>query len=245
MPEFKSYGKTDVGLVRKNNEDAFVAAPDLGLWVVSDGMGGEESGETASRIMVETSVEVFSESGGSADEEGRRERIQRVFAAANERILAWAEKNDVKRMGCTGEVLACVIDGSYILGHVGDSRTYRFRDGRLKQLTVDHSLVQKQIEEGLITAEEARRSPLRNVILRAVGVERNLAVDLLRGKANPGDIFLLCSDGLTGMVSDPAIEEILARPWDLARKTDELIEKAKAAGGLDNITVVLCEIQGL
>ena len=245
MVRINSYGKTDVGLVRKNNEDAFLAAPELGLWVVSDGMGGEEKGEVASKILVDTALEVFSESDGFAKEEIIRERVQQIFAQANERILTWAQNHNLSQMGCTGEVMAFSGDSGYFLGHVGDSRTYRLRGGQLRQLTNDHSLVQQQIDEGLISPEEARKSPLRNIILRAVGTERNLMIDLLRGKAVAGDVYLLCSDGLTGMVPDQRIEEILRSPLGLPRKANELIEKANAAGGVDNITVVLFEIQAL
>ena len=143
-------------------------------------------------------------------------------------------------MGCTAELMA-FSDASYILGHVGDSRTYLFRQGRLKQITQDHSLVQDQIDRGLLTPEEAKKHSLRNVILRAVGAKETLAVDLITGKVMAGDLFLLCSDGLTGMVDDPPIEETLSLSISLVQKVERLITLAKEAGGNDNITVVLCE----
>ncbi len=241
MAKIKSYGITDVGLVRKSNEDAFLAAPERGFWVVSDGMGGEDRGEMASKLFVETAQDFLS-APGSRSEGEESEIIKKTYARANERILAWAKANGVQKMGCTAEMLV-FRSPEYILGHVGDSRTYRFRGGQLKQLTHDHSLVQQQLDEGLISVEEARKSPWRNVILRAVGTEETLAVDLLRGKASAGDQYLLCSDGLTSMVGDRDIEEVLSRPTELIQKVNELIEKAKAAGGVDNITVVLCEIR--
>ncbi len=243
MAKIESFGMTDVGLVRKNNEDAFLAAPDWGFWVVSDGMGGEDRGEMASKIFVETAQDLLSAPGSRLEGEVS-ETIKKTYARANERILAWAKANGVQRMGCTAEVLV-FRSPEYILGHVGDSRTYRFRAGQLKQLTHDHSLVQQQIDEGLISFEEARKSPWRNVILRAVGTEETLAVDLLRGKASRGDLYLLCSDGLTTMVGDRDIEEVLSQPIELHQKVNHLIEKAKLAGGVDNITVVLCEIQAI
>ena len=146
-----------------------------------------------------------------------------------------------KGMGCTAELLA-FYDGGFILGHIGDSRTYRFRRGQLEQLTDDHTLVQQQVNEGLISPGNARHHPLRNVILRAVGLKKELALDVLRGKTATGDLFLLCSDGLTDMVEDDKIWEILLSDFDIHRKTEKLIEIAKAAGGHDNITVVLTAI---
>ncbi len=144
-------------------------------------------------------------------------------------------------MGCTAELLA-FYDGGFILGHIGDSRTYRFRRRQLEQLTEDHTLVQQQVNEGLISSENVRHHPLRNVILRAVGLKKELALDVLRGKTATGDLFLLCSDGLTDMVEDDQILEILLSDFDIHRKTEKLIEMAKAGGGHDNITVVLTAI---
>ena len=240
MIKINSFGKTDVGLVRENNEDALILEPELGFWAVADGMGGEEKGEVASQIFTETALEVFSGSPGRSEEEVRR-RVQKTFVLANERILKWAKKNSVERMGCTAELLTFYAS-DYLIGHVGDSRSYLFRQGELGQITRDHSWVQSQIDEGLMTPAVAQKSPFRNIILRAVGTEDSLAVDLLSGKSLPGDLYLLCSDGLTSMMDDPVIQEILARPLDLIPKVDHLIEGAKKAGGYDNITAVLCEV---
>ena len=144
-------------------------------------------------------------------------------------------------MGCTAE-LAVFYDESCVVGHVGDSRTYRFRQGELEQITRDHSWIQAQIDEGLLTPAEAQKSPFRNIILRAVGTEDSLAVDLLRGRGMPADLYLLCSDGLTSMIDDQIIQEVLSRPLSLSQKVDQLIEGANTAGGYDNITVILCEV---
>ena len=150
MLRIKSFGKTDVGRVRKNNEDAFIIRPELGLWGVADGMGGEEMGEVASRIFVDTVMELFAEWTLSSQEEAK-DRVQKTFALANERILNWAKKNQAGKMGCTADLM--VLSASdYVLGHVGDSRTYRFRSGQLKQLTRDHSLVQEQLDLGILQA---------------------------------------------------------------------------------------------
>jgi len=240
MFKINSFGKTDVGLVRRNNEDALILKPELGFWAVADGMGGEEKGEVASQFFIQTALELFSESAGGSEEEVKQ-FVQKTFGLANERILSWAKENQVQKMGCTAELMA-FSGPDYVLGHVGDSRTYRLRQGQLRQLTRDHSLVQEQIDQGVLTPAEAQKSPLRNVILRAIGTEDTLAVDLMRGKSIPGDLYLLCSDGLTGMVDERKIQEIISLPLGLSQKVDQLIEGAKAAGGYDNITVILCEV---
>lgn len=242
MPNILFFGKTDVGLKRKRNEDTFVVSPELGFCLAADGMGGAAAGELASRIFAETTNTVFSGSNGRNEAETLT-LVRKSFVVANQRILEHAEQNaEHKGMGCTAELVAFA-NGGFVLGHIGDSRTYRLRDGQLGQLTRDHSFVQDQINQGLITPEQAKQHHLRNVILRAVGVTENLAPDLLNGKALSGDIFLLCSDGLTDMVDDALIQRVLSSPSPLLQKTDELIEAANSAGGNDNITVVLSEIK--
>ena len=234
-------GETDTGLIRKRNEDAFILGPDLGFGAVADGMGGEQRGEVASRMFVETALEAFSDHSPISGEEELGRIVQRAFGMANERILAWARNNNIEKMGCTAELVA-FCGPAYVLGHVGDSRTYLLRRGQLRQLTRDHSLVQEQLDQGVVTPAQAQKSRWRNVILRAVGTEDSLAVDLLKGKIAPGDLFLLCSDGLTNMVEDSVIQDILTDSLTPESKVDRLIEMAKRAGGQDNITVVLCEV---
>ena len=241
MPQEIFCGKTDIGLRRSNNEDAFIISPELGFCLAADGMGGAAAGELASKIFADTVLEIFADSTDQSEKEILY-RVKKAFSFANEKILDHATQNpNHEGMGCTAELLAFCGDG-FALGHVGDSRTYRFRNGQLRQLTQDHTLVQQQIEEGLISSENIRNHPLRNIILRALGQERELALDLLRGKILPGDLFLLCSDGLTDMVQDDLIQEILSSDIDIHRKADKLVESAKAAGGKDNITVVLVAI---
>jgi serine/threonine protein phosphatase PrpC len=241
IPQIVSFGKSDRGLKRSNNEDAFVVRPELGLCLVADGMGGAAAGELASGIFAETTLEVFSKAEGQSEQEIVK-LVQRAFGRANERILNHVKQNPHHRgMGCTAELVSFSHD-SFVLGHMGDSRTYRFRTGQLKQLTQDHSLVQDQVDQGLITPAEARNHPMRNVILRAIGVKESLALDLLRGKTLSGDLFLLCSDGLTDMVDDTVIEEVLSSKIALPQKVARLIELANSAGGHDNITIVLSEI---
>ena len=234
-------GKTDVGLVRSNNEDTFIVNNQAGYCLVADGMGGAAAGETASRIFAQTAEEIFA-ANMPVDEQAIIESVQSTFRQANDRILAHVAKwPEHQGMGCTAELLAFTGAG-FVIGHMGDSRTYRFRQGAIKQLTKDHSLVQDQIDQGLITQEQARTHSMRNVILRAVGVRPSPALDTLRGPVYPGDIFLLCSDGLTDMIDDGEIDRILALQSDLGLKTEHLVDLAKKAGGKDNITVVLAEV---
>ncbi len=237
MHKVISSGKSDIGLKRSNNEDAFVLEPDLGFFALADGMGGAASGEVASQIFIETVLKVFSKVDERSEQE-TLEFVQNAFRLANESILNRAGEPHHHGMGCTAELLA-FYGQNYVLGHVGDSRTYHFRQGQLRQLTKDHSLIQDQLDQGLITQDEARRHAHRNVILRAVGVDQVLAVDLVKGKCLPGDIFLLCSDGLTDMTDDISIQNVLSLPLHLAQKGEKLIELAKSAGGYDNITIIL------
>jgi serine/threonine protein phosphatase PrpC len=198
-------------------------------------------GEIASRIFVETTAEVFGKNAGKAGTP-LPELVQNSFRLGNDRILAYAEAHpDCRGMACTAELIAFADDG-YIIGHVGDSRTYLFREGTLRQVTKDHSLVQSQLDQGLITREAEKTHTLKNVVLRAVGAQPSIQLDLIRGRAFPGDVFLLCSDGLTDMVEDETIQEILAAPGELDDKVCRLIEAARSAGGFDNITVVLCRV---
>jgi len=237
-----SFGKSDSGLKRLENEDAFVVKPELGFCLLADGIGGAAAGDLASRTFAETALEVLTKAEAQSEQE-RRASVQEAFRLAHERIQGCVKENPHYRgMGCTAE-LVVFYDESCILGHVGDSRTYLLRKGELKQLSRDHSIVQDQIDQGLITAADARKHPLRNVILRAVGVDDSLEVDILSGKTLPGDIFLLCSDGLTDMVNDETIEKVLLSPLSLVQKVDELIELAKSEGGYDNITVILTGIE--
>ena len=234
-------GKTDIGLVRPNNEDTFIINTKAEFCLVADGMGGAAAGETASRIFAQTAEEIF-ETNHPTDESEVVQSVQSTFREANERILAHAAKfPEHQGMGCTAELLAFTSAG-FVIGHMGDSRTYRFRQGSLKQLTKDHSLVQDQIDQGLITKEQARTHSMRNVILRAVGVRPSPALDTLRGPVFQGDLFLLCSDGLTDMVEDEQILQVLCLNGDITLKLEHLIDMAKKAGGKDNVTVVLAEV---
>ncbi len=242
MYRVNCYGYSDIGLRRTNNEDSFVINPDLGFFALADGMGGAAAGEVASQAFAQTVSEVFTKNEGQSERD-ILEMVQKAFRLANERVLSLAESNPRNHgMGCTGELIAFDYQ-KFVLGHVGDSRTYFLRNGLLKQITRDHTLVQGHIDRGVITKNEAKESSKRNIILRAVGTNETLSVDLIRGDIMPGDCFLLCSDGLTDMVEDSDIENALTSSSDnLSKKVEHLIGLAKTAGGDDNITAVLCEI---
>jgi len=235
------FGQTDIGLKRKNNEDVFVVNPEMDFCLAADGMGGAAAGEIASKIFADTAQEIFTGNTNRSQKEVVY-RIQKAFGTANEKILEHVIENTNHRgMGCTAELLA-FSDAGFIVGHIGDSRTYRLRQGHLEQLTQDHTIVQQQFEEGLISSDQLKDHPLRNVIFRAVGIKEDLALDLIIGKIFAEDIFLLCSDGLTDMVPDDQIRDILISEIDIHHKVEELIETAKSVGGKDNITVVLAAV---
>jgi len=224
---------TDVGREREGNEDSFLELPPL--FVVADGMGGAEAGEVASR----TVVEVFSEAAEAGE---LPDSLEATVQTANERIHTMASQDPSKAgMGCTTTAVYAA-GGRLTAAHVGDSRLYRLRDGSFEQLTDDHSLVGGLVRLGQLTPEEAENHPQRSVILRAVGVEPTVEVDILHHDLEPDDVYLACSDGLTGMVRDVVIAETLAMFSSLAEAADMLIELANAAGGRDNITAALFRI---
>src|SRR3954452_25266184 len=237
-----SAAATHVGLVRTNNEDAYLELPGRGLFALSDGMGVAAAGEVASRYFIETVHSVFVPQAFNPDE-ADISLVEKTFALSNKLILQHAEQNpDNWGMGCTGDIL--LFSGSrYIIGHVGDSRIYLSRNRKLQQLTKDHSLVQGWVDEGIITTEDAKRHPRKNILLQAIGTQPILSPDILRGEALDHDVFLLCSDGLTDMMEDDAIQEVLASRELLQNKLDNLINAALRAGGKDNVTAVLCELE--
>jgi PPM family protein phosphatase len=242
MTRLVSAWATDVGLWRSNNEDACLVMPEVGLFAIADGMGGAAAGEIASSYFIEAARTVLS-SRSAASEEDNYGLVQKVFRQANERIFEHsAQHPDDEGMGCTGDLLVFYED-RYIIGHAGDSRVYLLRDGDLKQLTRDHSWVQFQVDQGLLTPEKARKHPRKNIILRALGTDPTISFDMLEGRGLDHDIFLLCSDGLTDMMEDAAIRETLVSTGTIQQKVGNLIKAALAAGGRDNVTVILCEVQ--
>jgi protein phosphatase len=241
MVKLNSAVATDIGLLRSNNEDAYLLMPEARLFAISDGMGGEAAGEIASRYFIETAQAVFRNRDPSFSETNH-ELARKVFRCSNERIFEHtAQYPDDEGMGCTGDLL--VFDGDrYFVGHAGDSRIYLLRDGVLRQLTKDHSFVQRLVDNGTLTPEEAKHHPRKNIILQAVGIGPFVSFDILEGAGLSHDIFLLCTDGLTDMVDDSAIQHILVSSMSIQQKVKELIAAAIAAGGRDNVTVILCEL---
>jgi protein phosphatase len=230
--------RSEIGRRRSNNEDACLTDLASGFCLVADGMGGEAAGEIASRLFSEAVVEVF-QNAQDRNEARVLERVQEAFRLANRMVREYAAHNpEHSGLGCTAELLAFSENG-FVLGHIGDSRTYRSRDHRLDQLTRDHSLVQRQLESGLISPENLRKHPLRNVITRAVGVADEIRLDLIRGPINREDQFLLCTDGLTDLVDDKPIAAILDLGTSLDQKVNAMIDASLKAGGYDNITVIL------
>jgi protein phosphatase len=233
---------TDKGARRANNEDAFVILPDQQYCSVADGMGGAAAGEVASGIFIQTVEELFTDLQPQSEDE-LNALVRKSFQLGNKRIINCAKSiPQYQGMGCTAELITFYGD-RYVVGHVGDSRTYLYRDGVLRQITKDHSLVQHHVDQGLISATEAKTHAMKNVVLRALGIEQELSLDIIRGRVLPGDVFLLCSDGLSDMLDDEGISQILASGSLLNVKVDLLINGAIAAGGRDNVTVVLCHAQ--
>lgn len=234
-------GKTDKGRQRQRNEDVGIASGTGHYCLVADGMGGHAGGELASCMFAAAVGEIFNGHAEISEKTGTQ-RVRAAFELAHTRILAHARAYpSFAGMGCTGELL-CFCSGRFVLGHVGDSRTYLLRNEAFRQLTTDHSLVESQISQGLLSRQEARHSRFRNILLRAVGNGEKSEVDLLRGNLQPGDLFLLCSDGLHGMVEDDAIRAVLAYDAPLDLKAEMLVNIANDAGGSDNITAVLAQV---
>ncbi len=183
------YGKTDPGLRRLNNEDTILVDEKQGFCLVADGIGGNACGEVASRLFSQAAEDAFS--GIPYQENMRYQILKNVFADANETIFNYAQSHPgCDGMGCTAEMLV-LNDDRFMLGHIGDSRTYRLRDGEIKQLTMDHTLVKQQLDQGLITQEEAKHHSFKNVILRAVGIQQNPSLDVLRGNVYPAICFIV------------------------------------------------------
>jgi len=232
---------SDVGRVRARNEDAVDGSAELGWALVADGMGGHRGGDVASALVVrEVSAEMNAALAGTGAGPDRARLVSQAIRRANRAIFSESNRNlKLYGMGSTA-VLACFAGSTLVVGHVGDSRAYLFRNRVLKRLTVDHSLLQELLDGGMISAAEASRAPGRGVLTRSLGVDPDVAVDVASLPLRPGDVVLLCSDGLTEMVSD----EVLARELgdgdgDLEGLAARLIDRANLNGGRDNVSVVL------
>jgi serine/threonine protein phosphatase PrpC len=224
-------GRTDVGRQRTANEDSLVVSPPL--FAVADGMGGAKAGEVASAVAVEA-VE-----GARESEEAAEAQLAGIVRAANRRIYELAVADESRRGMGTTLTLAKVHGDEVSFAHVGDSRAYRMRDGELTQLTRDHSLVAELERSGQITAEAAEHHPQRSIITRALGPEPDVEVDTYTLAGRDGDLFLICSDGLTSMISDDEVGSILRSAQSLDEAADALVRAANQSGGKDNITVIL------
>lgn len=239
----RGFGLTDVGRCRETNQDELLVEPGLGLFAVADGMGGHAAGEVASRLAIESLAQNMRSAAADAptrDADAVARDLERAFREGNRRICeSVVERGEWRGMGTT--LVAVVTVGNLaVIGHVGDSRAYRLRDGLLTRLTSDHSWVNEQVKLGLLTDEEAHRHPMRNIVTRALGNRPELQVDISREELRAGDVLLLCSDGLNSMLGDEEIRETLAdftsRPEGACSR---LVERANARGGDDNITVVV------
>jgi PPM family protein phosphatase len=243
-------GTTHVGMKRNHNEDNYLLLPDDLLFVVADGMGGHSSGEIASKIAVDELADFFKMTGKDHDatwpfkmDKTRNydeNRLATGIKLANARIFERAATDTrYKGMGTTIVTVHFAPNKAAYIGHVGDSRVYFLRDGVLKQITEDHSLLNDYLKSKKLTPAEIESFPHKNVIVRALGMKDTVQVDVARMDPQEGDIFMLCSDGLSGMVPDPMIQEALSKAPDLESAGKQLIDMANAAGGTDNVTCVL------
>jgi len=248
----KACGLSDVGLTRAHNEDYFEIDPMHRLYVVADGMGGHSHGEVASQIAVNTIREFVAKTadkdttwpfGMDARLERHSNLLKMAVRTAHDHVLrAISKDGSLYGMGTT--VVGLLIAGqTAAVAHVGDSRAYRLRGARLEQLTQDHTWVNEQVVAGFLSKEQARSHPLKNVVTRALGGESDVLVDVRELEVQSGDLFLLCSDGLTGMLSDADIRDRVASGRSLHEICRTLINDANARGGIDNVTVVLLEAE--
>lgn len=247
--QIEAYGLTHVGRQRQHNEDTLLVSKEARLFLVADGMGGHAAGEIASRIAVDSITEFIvhtKEDDGTwphAYDEHYRRTTNRLMAAlrmANTRVLE-AMRKDARLRGMGTTVVACMADGDTMsVAHVGDSRAYLVREGKISRLTNDHSWVFEQVQAGMLTEAEAEKHPLRNVITRALGGALSVNPDASEVESQSGDLYLLCSDGLTGMVPEEEIGRLVSEnAANLEMACQQLIDVANQRGGLDNITAVL------
>ncbi len=246
-------GSTDVGRKRDHNEDMIHLPLEERLAIVADGMGGHASGEVASNLAVETIVLHFKKTKQlqaltwpfkvNRDMRAEINRMTTSIMLANLEIHEQAAANaEQKGMGTTVNAI-WFLDDTIVIGHVGDSRVYRMHDGELLQITEDHSLINDYIKMKRVTAEEAENWPHKNVIVRALGMKDTVQVDIITETPRLGDVYLLCSDGLTDMLRDDQIEHILRSERDLDNAVERLIEGANEEGGVNNISVVLARLE--
>jgi protein phosphatase len=234
---FTCAARTDAGRVRRGNEDHYAMLCERGIFIVADGMGGHAAGEVASDMAVRITSHALGSLRGLSDEEASdrvRTAIQAANAAIFERTLS---EGDKRGMGTTATVLV-LREGRYLIGQVGDSRAYLLRDGQLLQLTQDHTYVQELVDAGLLMPDQARDHPCSSIITRCVGASREVVADIHVGSLEYGDILLLASDGLTGMLEDEQLRRILRSAGEPRHWVDRMIAEANRRGGRDNITAI-------
>lgn len=254
MPRVLFSAQTDVGMKRTHNEDDYLVIEDSHVFLVADGMGGHACGEVASRMACETVQHFYNRTEDDPEAtwpykmdrtRGYEEnRLVTGVKLANLRIFETAQKDEAKRGMGTTVVAMRVIDNGVLVAHVGDSRAYMYRNGKLTQLTEDHSLLNDYIKMKKLKPEEIEKFHYKNIISRALGMKESVKVDLLHEASQPGDVFLLCSDGLCGPASDEEIAEIMGSVSDPKAATEQLIERANANGGPDNVTAIVVRVVG-
>lgn len=250
--KIEAYGVSDVGKKRSRNEDSFLVSDEIQLYIVADGMGGHSGGEYASRLAVSTVEEVLLSmnsdpeatviSGVNSDETEFGDRLRYAIEVASQKIFDQALYDpDLKGMGTT--ITAVMVENSQaFVANVGDSRVYLQRGSIIEQKTNDHSLVNEQIQAGLISEEDAKNHKLKNIITRSVGYQEEVEIDIAKFALEKGDKLILCSDGLTNLVDDAQIYETISQN-DIKASCQKLVDLANENGGDDNITVVICEIK--
>lgn len=245
-------GDTHVGMKREHNEDSLLIMPEEDLFIVADGMGGHASGEIASKLAVDTIKSFYNDTGQDdeitwpfrtgLEDDYHANRLVTAVKLANRRIFeASTAQAQLRGMGTTAVGISGALDGLYV-AHVGDSRCYRYHDGKIEAITEDHSLLNDFRRSLHLTPEEERNFPHKNIIVRALGMKATVDVDMQKLTAVPGDIFLLCSDGLTGELEDDVLEKVLSEVPDLDEACQRLVQMANENGGRDNVTVILARI---
>jgi len=250
---FQACGRTDKGLTRPNNEDRYCIAENPTLFIVADGMGGHAAGEIASQIAIDATLDQIKKADSPPEQfvgeydntiSDAANRLASAVRLANQVIYKTAQDNKAwQGMGTTITVVWPIANDKIVIAHVGDSRIYLIRDNKIKRLTRDHSIIEEQIDQGLITEKQVPDSQVKNIITRCLGYDSLVQVDVNELELENDDTLLLCSDGLTNMVSDEEILTILSTKEKLATMCDKLIETANRKGGKDNITVVLAHCQ--
>ncbi len=234
--------RTDPGRRRENNEDNFCIREELGLFLVADGMGGHVGGEIASRLVVEEVERSLAADVAQGSVAGPGDRLRSAFIEANRKLADRIEADASLQGMATTAVALLAADASFAIAHVGDSRAYRYHSNRLARLTEDHSWVEEQIRAGLLTPDAACRHPWRHVVTRAIAGATDIGAEVAELSLEAGDRVLLCSDGLTSVVSDDSIAVVLQEDRPPADVCRELVNRANTAGGPDNVTVILVDV---